>query len=174
MKLQRAKGWSTLSAISPTLKIILDNLPEKTATILDVGCGEGIYGAILTSVNNLIYVDGVDVYKSDIVGAVYDVFWKCTIQEYLEMPNRLSYDMVLALHILEHLPIEKAIDAVNSLKESCPCLLIGLPNSRKEHVYKGTGPDSHKWGIQEFPFEELELKKINDTHNLWIWRKNDN
>lgn len=47
--IQRAKGWSTLSNIDETIKLIEKNLSKdaEEINILDFGCGEGIYGHII-------------------------------------------------------------------------------------------------------------------------------
>jgi SAM-dependent methyltransferase len=171
MQLQRAVGWSTLSAVSPTLKLILDTLPDrKKMSVLDVGCGEGIYGMILTAVSDLV-VDGLDVYRGRVVEHIYNSFYLRSIADF---EYERHYDLIVALHVLEHLKKDDAIKVIKTMQENADRLIIGLPNSRKGHVYKDTenkNPHSHKWGVHDFPFEELGLERTHDKLFLYRWLK---
>jgi 2-polyprenyl-3-methyl-5-hydroxy-6-metoxy-1,4-benzoquinol methylase len=167
MIIQRANMTSTLSSIGETVNLIASCLPDKHATILDMGCGEGIYGMILKSIfRKKIDIDGVDIEKGQF--PIYDNFYQADMTDW-EIPY--TYDAILILHVLEHFPMDQAIALINKAKEACDCLIIGLPNSRKDHVYTGTGPHSHKWGIHNFPFNEVTLTKAGTKCHLYIWRK---
>jgi len=169
MIIQRANMTSTLSSIGETVKLVANNIPNDYANILDMGCGEGIYGMVLKSLfRKKIVIDGVDIVEGQFVNTIYDSFYKADMADW-EIPY--IYDTILILHVLEHFPIDEAVKLINKAKEVCDCLIIGLPNSRKDHIYTGTGPHSHKWGIHDFPFNEVTLEKAGTKAHLYVWRK---
>ena len=172
MIIQRANMTSTLSAIGETVKIIADCLPKDYGEILDCGCGEGIYGMVLKSIfRNKIMIEGIDQEEGQFVSSIYDRFYKSSL---IGWDYDYGYDVVLFLHVLEHFTMEEAIQIIERFKQNCETMIVGLPNSRKDHIYTGTGPHSHKWGIHDFPFEKVGLTRTNAKSNIYKWKYKEN
>lgn len=170
MIIQRAKGTSTLSAIPDTIKVIAENTPP-IASILDVGCGEGIYGMLLKSLfRNKVDVRGMDVNTYSMVHAIYDKFYPVSMEDFIITDK--TFDMAIILHVLEHLEFAKAMKVIERVKTIADSIVIGLPLSRQGHLYKQSkDPDSHKWGVSEFKYSEYGFTKCKSPFNLYLWKK---
>lgn len=167
----RAKGTSTIGAIPDTIKVIRDNTSDSPS-IIDVGCGEGIYGMILKSLfNEHLFITGMDVKEYPIVKYIYNKFILGNILDWKDGGN---YDMALCLHTLEHMQFENAVKAIEIMKGMADSILIGLPLSRKGHTYTGKDtPDSHKWGVQDFKSAQYGFEKIHSKYNLFYWKRSN-
>lgn len=173
--IQRAKGWSTLSNIDETIKLIEKNLSKdaEEINILDFGCGEGIYGHIIKACfPSKVKVFGCDVVKYAISEHIYDEYYVNKDFSAIELLDKITpiegFDLILFNHVLEHLFLEEVQGLLAEAKNISDAIIVGLPNSKKGHVYKGTKPDDHKWGVSQFP-AELQFQSVGKKCNLFLW-----
>ena len=173
MIIMPARGTSTLSMIPDTIKAFANITPNKAISVLDGGCGHGIYGHILKALfQDKVTVYGCDVKHSPFIDGVYKEFYNASIREVL-LEN--DFDCVLLLHVLEHMMKDEALSLIKLAQEACDYIVVGLPASRKGHVYRQdvNDPDSHKWGVHDFPFKSVRLEKYSKKYNIYTWRYKD-
>lgn len=168
-----------LSAIAPFVKSV------QSSRILDVGCGEGIVDNFL--INNL------PVSENQIVGLDVELnclriartinpgvkFYQGSVYE-LPFQDR-SFDLVLALEVLEHLKFpEKAIGELNRVSKDW--VIISVPNDRMFRLgnilrFKylsswGKTPDHiQHWGKRTFTSlisKYMRIIKMKTPFLLWL------
>jgi len=168
-----------LSAIAPFVKSV------ESSRILDVGCGEGIVDNFL--INNLP-VDPNQIVGLDIESTCLKIarsinpgvkFYQGSIYE---LPFQdCSFDLVLALEVLEHLEYpEKAIGELNRVSRDW--VIISVPNDRmfrsgnmlrfKYLSSWGNTPDHiQHWGKRTFTSlisKYMRITKIKTPLLLWL------
>lgn len=178
MIIQRAKAFSGLNSIPETLSALLEYTPDKKATVIDVGCGRGVYGYLLRSFfksgMTLIGTDiEIDEYYRPALEIAYD---QLILGSAFEMTLPVKADLVFVNHVLEHFPKENAFKYLDHLKaEGHSKILVGLPSSRKGHEYKdkeNKSPHSHKWGIHDWNYSAQGFTRLSaKTNNLFLWQK---
>ncbi|MBW4496722.1 MAG: class I SAM-dependent methyltransferase [Oscillatoria princeps RMCB-10] len=118
---------------------------DKNITILDIGCG---YGSVLASLQSLGYSNftGVDSSSEAIKVLKESGLGKSVIQseliEFLEkaVKQKLTWDVVLAIDILEHFSKDEFVHILNLLKtiiSSTGILIIKIPNAQSP-LFAGT------------------------------------
>jgi SAM-dependent methyltransferase len=105
-------------------------------SILDVGCGSGLYGALLRQYFDFAHnrFDGEDSLKITGIEPFegyknpswehYDVLHQLTLEEFLKDFPDEKFDVVLALDVLEHLEKPQAVEAMEKLYERAEKYLI--------------------------------------------------
>lgn len=182
-------GISNLDHIVPILKIISqyeevrDKDIETTLSVLDVGCGKGVYGYLLRAMYgwNKLILTGVDPYVpegfNDAMGIIYDSIYHKDIQRFLEINNEV-FSVILANHVMEHLNKDEAFMAIKRFKLLADLVLIGLPKARFGHKYShanSTDYHTHKWGCMDKDFWNLGLhyaKTVKGNELFW-WARED-
>ena len=177
-------GISNLNHIAPILKIIqgAEQHFEGHLSVLDVGCGKGVYGYLLRAMfgDRKLFIEGVDPKIPQrfqlAMRHVYDGLFLVGIQDFLKK-NGTSYTVVLANHVLEHLPKSAAFECIEEFKKIAQLVLIGLPKARPDHIYKdaiGCDYHTHKWGYFDPEFRELGLEIAREVkNNELFWWSND-
>lgn len=98
-----------ISNVAPTVWDIVLNFPA-TVSVLDLGCGFGIYGAAIRQWRNagvtreatIVGVEGWVKYQNPCWGH-YNAIHNCTIDEYFKVRNKgQKFDVVLLNDVLEH------------------------------------------------------------------------
>lgn len=113
---------------------------EAPKSILDIGVGFGKYGVLCREVLEVAYgryhrhqwqvrIDGVEAYK-DYRNPIYEhVYDKVYYQDIRELVHQLpSYDVILLIDVIEHMPKEEGLLLVEQLLEhTTKVLLISTP-----------------------------------------------
>lgn len=99
--------------IDPYFDIVLSHIPTDTKTIMEVGCGSGIFGFILKKTRPDAMLDGVEPFGYDL--SHYDSIFRGTWKQYLKNTTG-KHDVLVANETVEHM--EKN-DALDFLYESC-------------------------------------------------------
>jgi len=113
---------------------ILQEIPDKSSNILDYGCG---FGQTLAALKKAGFTNiyGVDIEKSAISYCIkegYNV--KELNSDNLKNPFPIKFDVILLLHVLEHIPKNMIINTLRIIKEDFLAdngkLLIAVPNAQ--------------------------------------------
>lgn len=111
------------------------NLRYGVKTILDVGCGAGLYGALIRQymdfnenkfdIDRDVELVGVEGYKgyTNPNYSHYDKLHIKTIQEFLKESDR-KFDVILACDVIEHMDITEAQDVMRKLYDRTEKYLI--------------------------------------------------
>lgn len=114
-------------------------------SVLDLGCGDGIYGALarryLDHIHNrfgpdewrarLVGVEGHEGFRTHSWG-YYDTLHVDTIQGYFAK-NTERFDVVLALDVMEHLPFREALEMLReAYSRTNKYLIVGSPSTHRE------------------------------------------
>lgn len=137
--------------LPPIYQFILKRLfPKKSnLKVLDLGCGLGIAGELFNFKKNHDFT-GVDFFQSYLNICRKDGYYSHIIKADLtkiKLANR-SYDVVLLLQVLEHLPASEASILIKkAIKAAKECVIVTVPNGycsqekydhNKLHIHKST------------------------------------
>jgi 2-polyprenyl-3-methyl-5-hydroxy-6-metoxy-1,4-benzoquinol methylase len=107
-------------------------------SILDVGCGNGVFFDVISKRNN-IDLFGLDLSSKSIDTCHkkgYSNTYKSTLKEFLKTNSGLKFDLITSFHVLEHIsePIEFLQNLVSLLNET-GVLFISTPYSPMSFEY---------------------------------------
>lgn len=108
--------------------IVRNSLP-KGACILDVGCGRGLIGALLSAYGYKLYgIDIVEELGRIVLERGYSGYIVHNIENGVPFPDE-SFDGVLALDIIEHIwDTDKFLDEIHRVLRPAGLLVITTPN----------------------------------------------
>jgi 2-polyprenyl-3-methyl-5-hydroxy-6-metoxy-1,4-benzoquinol methylase len=114
-------------------KVILETLarhrpPGGWRTVLDVGCGEGLFFDVLCSLEGVTLVEGLEPYASNAsaLGPHHEHIYSQPFDETFQPGRR--YSVILMLDVVEHLPDpENAMRHAVSLLEPDGVILVTVP-----------------------------------------------
>jgi 2-polyprenyl-3-methyl-5-hydroxy-6-metoxy-1,4-benzoquinol methylase len=97
---------------------------HKPATVLDLGCGSGFYGAVVRQYVDMGWgdktsIEGVEPfaeYKTPNWGH-YNIVWRRTIQDHLIFAKGTAYDCILFLDVIEHFKRLEGLSIMEQLME---------------------------------------------------------
>ena len=98
------------------------------ATVLDIGCGAGVYSDIVREVlGKDVRIDGVEVWQPYIdqfnLELKYDTLFNLDVRN----TNNFKYDLVIFGDILEHMSKDDAIEVWNKVAKSAKYGIISIP-----------------------------------------------
>ena len=173
--------FSNTEQISPIMAEVVRYNPRS---ILDVGCGLGVYG-MLCRIHLDLYsdsgfykkldkstkwntrIDGIEgcaVYTPFIPGWAYDQLYT---QNALDIAPTLpdgSYDLILILAMLEHLSHEQGIQLLNHLKRIGKAIILSVPKHWQAQEIPGYPLETHR-----SHWTEQDLRQVGFTRFLPHW-----
>lgn len=180
---------SDYSQISPILSQIVALNPKS---ILDVGCGLGIYGALCR-----VYLEGENLYDRANVTWNKKENWKTRIdciegfQKYITDLHKLvyneifisdaiktvesfsdnAYDLVLAIDIIEHFKKEEGISFIKTLQRIGKNVIIATPSRFVDQVVIENPLEDHLsfWQKEELQSLKFDILK-DDTSLIGLYR----
>lgn len=146
--------WSTPTHISKVIEIVLR---ENPASIIDVGCGMGVYGFLCRifleqvnlfdlkekRINRRIWnrkidcIEGFEEYINPVHLWAYNRIIVRNIEEALAEMDANSYDLALFLDVIEHFEKEKGFNVLKDLKRVAKKVLITTPREFFPQVCDG-------------------------------------
>ncbi len=170
--------------ISRILALILKLNPRS---ILDVGCGLGIYGALsriylegdnLYDRENLTWnkkenwekridcIEGFDRYITDLHRFIYNEIFISEAMESLSSLRDRSYDLVMAVDILEHFEKEKGPAFIKELKRIGKNVIIATPSEPEEQIVPENPLENHRscWSREEL--ESFGFRIVKEIPSL--------
>lgn len=160
-------------------QILDETVRLKPRSILDVGCGIGIYGALcrvylegdnLYDRENLTFnkkenwkikidcIEGFEKYITDLHRAVYNEIFIDDARKVLNNLNNKAYELVLAIDILEHFQKEDGIAFIKELKRVGKNVIIATPAEPQKQIVPENPLEDHRscWSkeeLQSFGFD---------------------
>jgi 2-polyprenyl-3-methyl-5-hydroxy-6-metoxy-1,4-benzoquinol methylase len=109
-------------------------VPDSAIRILEVGCGDGQFGAALKQLNLGRIVDGIEPFEvsAQLATQVLDAVFHGSVEAYLaQEANDKKFDCIVFNDVLEHLydPWQVVKDCRKILKEG-GCIVCSIPNVR--------------------------------------------
>lgn len=113
------------------LDIVLHHIPKNVKSVIDVGCGRGIVGAIVRIYRDPKRVVGVDVYKPYLdfckKMGIYTELLQWDLRN-LPLPfDDNEFDLGLSLEVLEHLPKVKGLLLNEELERIANQIIVTTP-----------------------------------------------
>ena len=157
------------------------------STMLDVGCGLGIYGAlsrIFLEGNNLYdrtnppwnkkerwkvridCIEGFGKYITDLHRHIYNDIYIGKAEEILRGMKDRSYELVTAIDIIEHFEKEEGIRFAMELKRVGAVVLVATPLTFIEQIVPENPLEDHRslWAKEEF--QKMGLEIVEETVSL--------
>jgi len=172
---------STYLQISKILDVVVKLNP---ASILDVGCGLGIYGALsriylegdnLYDRANLTFnkkenyrvkidcIEGFDKYITDLHRYVYNEIFISEVKESLQKFKERSYDLVMAIDILEHFEKDYGIEFIRQLRRIGKDVIIATPTDPAEQVVPENPLENHRSCWTKKELESFGFSILNEN-----------
>ena len=151
-------NYNNIAYFAQERREMLKYIPLQSKTILDIGCGEGLFGGIVKK-RNLSEVWGVEL-DANIGKKACNILDKVIIGNILniapEIPNNY-FDCIVLNDILEHLvdPYSLLVELKNKINQN-GIIVCSIPNIRYFHVLKEL--------ILEKQFRYKDLGVLDRTH----------
>lgn len=133
---------------------IVENHLSGLKSVLDVGCGAD---SPLKRVKKTFRSEGVDIFKKSIQESkkkkIHDSYKICDIRNLVRVYKRQSFDVVIALDVIEHLEKEEALRVIKDMEKiACNKVILLTPNGfYHQDAYDSNPYQIHKssWGIDD-------------------------
>ncbi len=138
--------------IDPYLDLVLNEIPVDTKTILEVGCGSGIFGFILKKTRDAKIV-GVEpfAYELDHYDFIYQMTWK----KFFKMNQ--AFDVLVCNETVEHMEKKDALDFLDEAKTVADKVIITTPHKfDQQPAYDDNPFQVHQCMISKEEFEKNE------------------
>lgn len=142
----------------PFLDAVVHFLPEDAKRVVDIGCGPGIGGALCRLYRNPVKLVGLDAFRPYLESLrglhVYSELIRIDFSRTPRLPFRSdTFDVGLALEVIEHLPKRDGKALVEDLKEKCIRVIASTPNEFFPQDSLDANPfQSHRsaWHVRDF------------------------
>jgi 2-polyprenyl-3-methyl-5-hydroxy-6-metoxy-1,4-benzoquinol methylase len=123
---------SEITWAHPFLHEVLNRIPVDVKSLIDVGCGRGIMGALLRiyrKPKRLIVIDGFKEYL-DFCGETkfYDELYECDLRQTPPRFNDKEFDVATCIEVVEHLPQTEGISLLDELERIAKMVIITTTN----------------------------------------------
>jgi 2-polyprenyl-3-methyl-5-hydroxy-6-metoxy-1,4-benzoquinol methylase len=155
-------------------------------SILDIGIGFGKWGALAREYTDVTKgrcakqqwqarIDGIEIFATyeSVLWAVYD---QVHIGDAVDiLPKLQSYDLIMAIEVLEHIKREDALKMMVGIKAKSKHYIISYSNSLSEATF-GNKYEAHvsKWNPRDFPGCKLLCSARAGMSEVYIGKGNLN
>jgi len=159
-----AKAEMNLTTAAPdvvwthrSLPLILDSIPVNCKSLLDIGCGRGIVGALCRIYRGVDRLVGVDGFEPTLEFCQRTGFYDRTILRNLNdtpLPfGDLEFEVVTCIEVIEHLEWSAGHRLLDELERIGSQVILTTPNIRfQQSEYDGNGLQRHlsRWSPSDF------------------------
>jgi ubiquinone/menaquinone biosynthesis C-methylase UbiE len=155
----------------PFLHELLEEIPKNIDSLLDVGCGRGIVGALTRIYRNPKKLVGIDVFPDNIDFCkryiMYDELHLLDLRQTpLPFQNR-EFDVATCIETIEHLPKNRGKKLLNELHRVADTVIVSTPSSffkqPKSHVERNSFQKhvSH-WTVEDFKKSGYKVRGVGN------------
>jgi SAM-dependent methyltransferase len=139
------------------LDVVLGFIPTNVKSVLDVGCGRGIVGAIVKIYRSPIRIVGLDIFDPylDFCRSlnIYSEIMKYDLRNTPLPFNDNEFDVAVALEVIEHLPKSYGYKLLSELERVGRRVIISTPKYfQRQPCYDGNPFQQHvsRWYSRDF------------------------
>ena len=143
-----------------TLSLELQNILSDCESVLDLGCGDN---SPIGFIDRKKYLVGVDGFKKSINISkklnIHDKYLHKNILEVKKNFKKNSFDAVIALDVIEHLPKKDGYKLLKIMEHlALKKVILLTPNGFVNQTGEGNGLQEHLSGWKPFDFKKLGYK----------------
>ncbi len=163
----------------PFLHELLEEIPKDVESLIDIGCGRGIVGAITRIYRTPKRLVGIDIFQDHIDFCkkyrIYDELHRLDLR-IVPLPfSNQEFSVATCVETIEHLPKRKGEKLLNELYRIADVVIVSTPSAffrqPKNHV-KNNSFQAHvsKWTVEDFRKRGFEVKGVGEVavHKLAI------
>jgi len=163
----------------PFLHELLEEIPKDVESLIDVGCGRGIVGAMTRIYRTPKRLVGVDIFQGYIdfckKYSIYDELHRLDLRQTpLPFQNR-EFSVATCIETIEHLPKKQGEKLLEELHRIADTVIVSTPSAYfkqpKSHV-KRNPFQAHvsKWTVEDFKKRGYNVKGVGNLamHKLAI------
>ena len=163
----------------PFLHELLEEIPKDVESLIDVGCGRGIVGAITRIYRTPKRLVGIDIFQDYIdfckKYSIYDEVLRLDLRS-AQLPfNDREFSVATCIETIEHLPRQQGEKLLNELHRIADLVIVSTPSAffrqPKSHV-KSNPFQAHvsKWTVEDFRKRGYDVKGVGEltAHKLAI------
>jgi len=153
----------------PFLHELLEAIPEDAESLIDVGCGRGIVGALMRIYRNPIRLVGADIFPPYIDFCkkfnLYDEIYLMDLRQTPLPFKNHEFDVATCMEVIEHLHKEYGEKLLDELQRIADTIIVSTPS----HYFKQ--PEYHvdrnpfqahvsKWTVSDFRKRGYEVRGV--------------
>ena len=143
--------------IHPWLSEILKLIPINVKSLIDIGCGRGIIGAIVRIYRELNRLVGIDIFKPYLDFChkinVYDELYELDLRK-IPLPfDEKEFDVAACIEVIEHVPKENGLKLLKELERIAKIVIVSAPNVFfYQKAYDNNPFQKHvsEWRVKDF------------------------
>ncbi len=157
----------------PFLNKVLSLIPLDSRSVLDVGCGRGIVGAICKIYRDPSSIWGIDLFDAYLEFCKshmpYEQLIKHDLSHGLPSLNR-TFDVGVSLEVIEHLEKGNGQRLLTEMERACKRVIVSTPGEFfQQDAYDGNARQSHVSLWSEKDFKDLGYStQSRRVPGIWI------
>lgn len=160
---------SQVSWTHPFLHEILNRVPLDVESLLDVGCGRGIIGALARIYRHPTRLVGIDAFRAylDFCARMnfYDELYEWDLAQGHVPFHDGEFDVATCVEVIEHLPKDDGVKVMRELERVARVVIISTPNIWiSQYAYDDNPFQKHlsKWSARDFAKRGYEVRGVGN------------
>lgn len=160
---------SEISWTHKSLYNILEKIPINTKSLIDVGCGRGIIGALVRIYRNPKRLVGIDTFEKYIDFCrkmnFYDELYKYDLRQTLLPFSDKEFDIATCVEVIEHFSKNKGVNLLCELERIAKSVIVTTPNiSFSQELWDSNPFQRHlsQWSVKDFTKRGYKVRGIGE------------
>ncbi|MCK4884918.1 class I SAM-dependent methyltransferase [Candidatus Bathyarchaeota archaeon] len=155
----------------PFLHELLEEIPKNVESLIDVGCGRGIVGAMTRIYRNPKRLVGVDIFQDYIdfckKFSIYDKLYRLDLRQ-IPLPfQNNEFTVATCIETIEHLPKNRGEKLLEELHRIADTIIVSTPSSFFKQPKSRVGRNSFqahvsKWTVGDFKKRGYNVKGVGN------------
>lgn len=138
--------------------------------MLDLGCGYGAYGRMITGRCHKVGIDAVDYRDEFNLQDVYDEFHVHDIRDVAFLRRLGRFDLAIAGDVLEHLTTDDARAVLDAMEAIADAVIVAFPYTWTQRDWNGNRWEDH---IQDDLTPEIVAERYPELKLILIYNSNE-